>query len=72
MAASDPAAMGYTHAVFGLLELRDQARRRLGSRFRIQVFNDAVLRYGGSPIGIVREAVLRELGDGDGTSGARP
>ena len=74
VAASVPAAMGYTHSALGLLELREEARQRLGSRFRVKVFNDAVLRYGGSPIGIVREAVLRELGvaDGDGTFGAKP
>jgi uncharacterized protein DUF885 len=73
-AAADPAAMGYTSGARRLLELRDEARRALGPRFSIRVFNDAVLRYGASPAGIVQAGVRRELGVGDdGTpAGAKP
>ena len=73
-AAADPAVMGYTSGARRLLELRDEARRALGPRFSIKVFNDAVLRYGASPAGIVRAGVRRELGVGDdGTpAGAKP
>lgn len=73
-AAADPDVMGYTPGARLLLELRDEARRVLGPRFQIRVFNDAVLRYGASPAGIVRAGVRRELGvdDGTGSVGAKP
>jgi uncharacterized protein (DUF885 family) len=73
-AAADPAAMGYTFGARQLLELRDEARRVLGPRFRIRVFNDAVLRHGASPAGLVRLGVRRELGGDDDPTpvGARP
>jgi hypothetical protein len=73
-AAADPAVMGYTPGARQLLELRDEARRVLGPRFRIKVFNDAVLRFGASPAGLVRAGVARELGvdDGGRPVGAKP
>ncbi len=73
-AAADPAVMGYTPGARRLLELRDEARRALGPRFQIKVFNDAVLRYGASPVGLVRAGVRRELGvgDDDPPAGAKP
>jgi hypothetical protein len=73
-AAADPAVMGYTPGARQLLELREEARRVLGSRFQIKVFNDAVLRFGASPAGLVQAGVRRELGVGDGGRpvGARP
>ena len=73
-AEADPSVMGYTSGARQLLELRDEARRVLGPRFQIQVFNDAVLRHGASPAGLVRAGVRRELGvdDGTGSVGAKP
>jgi len=73
-AAADPAVMSYTPGARQLLELRDEAMRVLGPRFRIKVFNDAVLRYGASPSGLVRAAVRRELGVSDDARpvGAKP
>jgi hypothetical protein len=73
-AAADPGVMGYTYGARQLLELRDEARRVLGPRFQIKVFNDALLRHGASPAGIVRAGVRRELGvdDGVGSVGAKP
>jgi uncharacterized protein (DUF885 family) len=71
-AAAEPAVMGYTAGARQLLELRDEARRALGPRFRIKVFNDAVLRFGASPAGLVRSGVRHELGDGDRAVGATP
>lgn len=44
-----------------ILELRDEARARLGPRFRLRAFHDALLRQGGAPLPLAREAVLREL-----------
>jgi uncharacterized protein (DUF885 family) len=73
-AAAEPDAMGYTFGARRLLELRDEARRVLGPRFQIKVFNDAVLRHGASPPGFVRAGVRRELGVDDrvGSVGAKP
>lgn len=73
-AAAEPDVMGYTFGARQLLELRDEARRVLGSRFQIKAFNDAVLRHGASPAGFVRAGVQRELGvDGRvGSVGAKP
>jgi len=73
-AAADPEIMGYTSGARMLLELRDQARQVLGARFQIKVFNDAVLRHGASPVGIVQAGVRRELGvdDHGGSAGAKP
>jgi len=70
MAASEPAAMGYTHGVSSLLALRDDARRRLGARFRIRAFVDAALREGGFPIGRVRAGLMRSPVSGAATPGA--
>ena len=73
-AAADPAIMSYTFGAQRLRELQDEARRRLGPRFRVQAFNDAVLRCGASPPGIVQDRLWRELADatGDDPIGAKP
>lgn len=68
MAACDPAAMGYTHAVSSLVALRDDAQRRLGARFRVRDFVDAALREGGFPIGRVRAGLTRSLLDASGAA----
>jgi len=60
--AANPGSMVYTLGARQLLELRDEARRALGPRFQIKAFNDAVLRLGASPAGLVREGVRMELG----------
>jgi len=73
-AAAEPAIMSYTFGAQRLRELQDEARRRLGPRYRIQAFNDAVLRCGASPPGIVQDRLWRELADatGDDPVGAKP
>jgi uncharacterized protein (DUF885 family) len=73
-AAADPAIMSYTFGAQRLRELQDEARRRLGPRYRTRAFNDAVLRCGASPHGIVRDRLWRELADatGDDPVGAKP
>jgi uncharacterized protein (DUF885 family) len=60
-AASDAGIMGYTIAAQRLLELQEEAWRRLGPRFRTRSFNDAVLRCGVAPYGFVRAQIWREL-----------
>ncbi len=62
-AALDPALFGYTLGALRLRELQDEARRRLGPRYRTRAFHDAVLRCGASPHGIVRDRLWRELAE---------
>ena len=73
-AAADPARMGYTLGAQRLRELQEEARRRLGPRFRTRTFHDAVLRCGASPPGIVRDRLWLELTDAAGAKlpGAGP
>ena len=59
--ALDPTYLVYTLGKWRILELRDEVRRRLGPRFRLREFHDVFLKQGGSPLPVVRAAVLREL-----------
>jgi uncharacterized protein (DUF885 family) len=60
--ALDPDAGAATLGRWRILELREEARARLGPRFRLRAFHDALLRQGGVPLPLAREAVLRQLG----------
>jgi hypothetical protein len=73
-AAADPAFMGYSLGAQRLRELQDEARSRLGPRYRTRTFHDAVLRCGASPVGILRDRLWRELADATGRDpvGAKP
>jgi len=73
-AASDAGLMGYTIAAQRLLELQEEAWRRLGPRFQTRSFNDAVLRCGVAPCGYVRTRVWHELAVAAGKvpTGAEP
>ena len=65
-AAADPALMSYTLGAQRLRELQDEARRRLGPRYRTRAFHDAVLRCGASPHGAVRDRLWSELAEATG------
>jgi len=70
--ALDPTYLVYTLGKWRILELREEARRMPGDRFRLRAFHDALLRQGGVPLPLAREAVLRELaGRPSPRSGAR-
>jgi hypothetical protein len=73
-AASDAGLMGYTIAAQRLLELQEEAWRRLGPRYRTRSFNDAVLRCGVAPCGFVRAQIWHELAVAAGKvpTGAEP
>jgi uncharacterized protein (DUF885 family) len=60
--AIDPGTLSYTLGKWRILELREAARRMLGSAFKLREFNDALLRQGGVPLPLARDGVLRELG----------
>ena len=61
-AAFDPGYFAYTLGKIQILALRDEARKRLGSRFSLQRFHDALLAHGAPPVPLIRERVLHELG----------
>jgi uncharacterized protein (DUF885 family) len=61
-AAFDPGDFAYTLGKIQILALRDEAKKRLGSRFSLQRFHDALLAHGAPPVPLIRERVLRELG----------
>ena len=50
-------ALSYKVGQRELFRLRDDARRRLGDRFRIQAFHTTVLRHGGVPLALLADLV---------------
>ena len=59
--AIDPTDLAYTLGKWRILELRDEVRHGLGARYSPRVFHDAFLKQGGSPLPLVRAAMLRAL-----------
>ena len=45
-----------------ILALREEAKKRLGSRFSLQRFHDALLAHGAPPVALIRDRVLRQIG----------
>ena len=52
-------ACSYRVAMLRLLALRDEAREKLGARFTLPDFHDAVLRAGAVPLDVLADAVRR-------------
>lgn len=50
-------ALGYKLGMLRILELRDETRRRLGHRFDIRNFHDAVLKGGSVPLAVLDRQV---------------
>jgi uncharacterized protein (DUF885 family) len=61
-ATFDPGYFAYTLGKLQILALRDEAKQRLGERFSLQRFHDALLSHGAPPVALVRERVLTDLG----------
>jgi uncharacterized protein (DUF885 family) len=57
----DPGYFAYTLGKLQILSLRDEARRKLGDKFSLQRFHDALLSHGAPPLALVRDRVLREI-----------
>lgn len=57
----DPGYFAYTLGKLQIVQLRDEARSALGTRFSLRRFHDALLAHGGPPIALLRPRVLREL-----------
>jgi uncharacterized protein (DUF885 family) len=58
----DPGYFAYTLGKIQILELRDEAKKKLGDKFDLKRFHDALLSHGSPPVPMIRERVLREIG----------
>jgi uncharacterized protein (DUF885 family) len=58
----DPGYFAYTLGKLQILALRDEAQRKLGPRFSLQAFHDALLSHGAPPVALVRDRVLQQIG----------
>jgi uncharacterized protein (DUF885 family) len=60
----DPGYFAYTLGKLQILELREAAKQKLGAKFELQRFHDALLAHGAPPVPLIRERVLAALGAG--------
>lgn len=58
----DPGYFAYTLGKIQILELRETAKKKLGDRFSLKKFHDALLAHGSPVVPLLRERVLAELG----------
>jgi hypothetical protein len=57
----DPGYFAYTLGKIQILALREKAKQKLGARFSLRRFHDALLSHGGPPVPLIEERVLAEL-----------
>lgn len=57
----DPGYFAYTLGKLQILALRQRAQQRLGPRFTLKGFHDALLAHGTSAVPLIQERVLAEL-----------
>lgn len=57
----DPGYFAYTLGKVQILALREEAKRRLGARFSLQKFHDALLSHGSPPVPLIHDRVLKDL-----------
>jgi uncharacterized protein (DUF885 family) len=55
---TDPTYLVYTLGKLQILKLREDYKKKLGSRYTLQGFHDAFMEQGGVPLGIVRKALF--------------
>jgi uncharacterized protein (DUF885 family) len=60
-AAFDPGYFAYTLGKMQILALREEAKKKLGKRFSLQRFHDALLSHGAPPVALIKDRVLREI-----------
>ncbi|HVY45968.1 MAG TPA: DUF885 domain-containing protein, partial [Minicystis sp.] len=60
--AFDPGYFAYTLGKLQILALRDEAKKKLGPKFDLAKFHDALLSHGSPPVPLLRERVLSDLG----------
>ncbi len=61
-ATFDPGFFAYTVGKLQILALRKEAKQKLGARFNLKAFHDAVLSHGSPPVALIHERVLKDLG----------
>ncbi len=57
----DPGYFAYTLGKVQILALRDEAKKRLGAKFSLQKFHDALLSHGSPPVPLIHDRVLQDL-----------
>jgi hypothetical protein len=57
----DPGYFAYTLGKLQIIALRDEAKAKLGARFDLGKFHDALLAHGAPPVPLIRDRVLAEL-----------
>ncbi|MFS8065031.1 MAG: DUF885 family protein, partial [Byssovorax sp.] len=57
----DPGYFAYTLGKIQILALREEAKKRLGAKFSLQKFHDALLSHGSPPVPLIRDRVLKDL-----------
>jgi uncharacterized protein (DUF885 family) len=58
----DPGYFAYTLGKLQILALREEAKAKLGARFSLHRFHDALLAHGAPPVALIHDTVLREIG----------
>jgi hypothetical protein len=57
----DPGYFAYTLGKVQILALREEAKKKLGAKFSLQKFHDALLAHGSPPIPLIHDRVLKDL-----------
>jgi len=57
----DPGYFAYTLGKLEILKLREEAKKKLGDKFSLQRFHDALLSHGSPPVALIHDRVLSEL-----------
>jgi uncharacterized protein (DUF885 family) len=60
---ADPTYLVYTLGKLEILQLREDYKKKMGDKFRLQDFHDRFMEQGGVPLPIVRKTMLGESGD---------
>jgi uncharacterized protein (DUF885 family) len=68
----DPGYFAYTLGKLQILGLRDEAKAKLGTRFSLLRFHDALLAHGAPPVALIHDTVLREVGVSETDLSASP
>ncbi len=56
----DPGYFAYTLGKLQILALRDEVKKKLGERFSLRRFHDALLAHGSPPLALVHDRVMQE------------
>jgi len=58
----DPGYFAYTLGKIQILELREEVKKKLGDKFSLKKFHDALLSHGSPALPLIRDRVLEQLG----------